>query len=252
MKTIIITGAASGIGRATAELLVRHGWHIGLLDINREALENLRQILGEAQCEVHICDVTRSNELKAAIDAYVASVGQLDAIFNCAGIMDIAPFETIPLERHHLAIDINIRGVLDGFYFAFEHLKKREQAWAVTMSSASSVYGIPSLANYSATKFWVKGMTEALNIEWKQHGIHVTAVEPSFVRTPLLQGNDSKIIESMGVDLKAEDIAQVVLKSLSSDKVHHVVGIKYGTMRILRKLLPNSLAAWLIRSLAGY
>lgn len=252
MKTIIITGAASGIGRATAELLVRHDWHIGLLDINREALDKLHKDLGADKARVHICDVTRSAELKSAIDDYVAEVGHLDAIFNCAGIMDIAPFETIPLERHHLAIDINIRGVLDGFYFAFEHLKKRERSWAVTMSSASSVYGIPSLANYSATKFWVKGMTEALNIEWKQHGIHVTAVEPSFVKTPLLSGNDSKIIESMGVDLKAEDIAQVVLKALNSNKIHHVVGVKYGTLRMLRKLLPNFMTAWLISSLAGY
>ncbi|MBB3046186.1 NADP-dependent 3-hydroxy acid dehydrogenase YdfG [Litorivivens lipolytica] len=252
MKTIIITGAASGIGRATSELLAREGWHIGLLDINREALDNLQKDLGTDKCSVHVCNVTQSDELKGAIDAYVASVGHLDAIFNCAGIMDISPFEQIPLERHHLAIDINIRGVLDGFYFAFEHLKKREKSWAVTMSSASSVYGIPSLANYSATKFWVKGMTEALNIEWKQHGIHVTAVEPSFVRTPLLHGNESKIIDSMGVDLKAEDIAQVVLKSLNSSRIHHVVGFKYGTMRFLRKILPNALAAWLISALAGY
>lgn len=252
MKTIIITGAASGIGRATSELLAREGWHIGLLDINREALDNLQQELGADKCSVHICNVTQSDELKTAIDAYVASVGHLDAIFNCAGIMDIAPFEQIPLERHHLAIDINIRGVLDGFYFAFEYLKQREQSWAITMSSASSVYGIPSLANYSATKFWVKGITEALNIEWKQHDIHVTAVEPSFVRTPLLQGNESKIIDSMGVDLKAEDIAKVVLKSLTTPRVHHVVGLKYGTLRLLRKLLPNAWTAWLIRSLAGY
>lgn len=252
MKNIIITGAASGIGRATAELLVKHDWHIGLLDINREALQELSDKIGEANCNIQICDVTRSDELKTAIDSYVASAGHLDAIFNCAGIMDIAPFETIPLERHHLAIDINIRGVLDGFYFAFPHLKERPQAWAVTMSSASSVYGIPSLANYSATKFWVKGMTEALNIEWKQHGIHVTAVEPSFVKTPLLKGNDSKIIDSMGVNLQAEDIAKVVLKSLNSQKVHHVVGLKYGAMRLLRKLLPNGCSAWLIRTLAGY
>ncbi len=252
MKTIIITGAASGIGRATAELLVTEGWHIGLLDINREALLDLQATIGAENCDVHICNVTQSDELKTAIDSYVAAVGHLDAIFNCAGIMDVAPFETIPLERHHLAIDINIRGVLDGFYFAFPYLKQRKQAWAVTMSSASSVYGIPSLANYSATKFWVKGMTEALNIEWKQHGIHVTAVEPSFVKTPLLKGNDSKIIENMGVNLQAEDIAKVVLKSLGSNKLHHVVGLKYGTMRLLRKLLPNVCSAWLIRTLAGY
>lgn len=252
MKNIIITGAASGIGRATAELLVQHDWHIGLLDINREALQELRARIGDANCNIQICDVTRSDELKAAIDSYVATVGHLDAIFNCAGIMDIAPFEKIPLERHHLAIDINIRGVLDGFYFAFEHLKQRQQSWVVTMSSASSIYGIPTLANYSATKFWVKGMTEALNIEWKQYGIHVTAVEPSFVKTPLLKGNDSKIIDSMGVNLQAEDIAKVVLKSLNSKKVHHVVGLKYRIMRLLRKLLPNVCTAWLIRTLAGY
>lgn len=252
MNTIIITGAASGIGRATSELLARNGWHVGLLDINREALDNLQSDLGKERCSVHVCNVTQSDELKAAIDAYVAAVGHLDAIFNCAGIMDISPFEQIPLERHHLAIDINIRGVLDGFYFAFPHLKNREKSWAITMSSASSVYGIPSLANYSATKFWVKGMTEALNIEWQQHGIHVTAIEPPFVKTPLLSGNDSKIIDSMGVELKAEDIAQVVLRSLSSRKVHHVVGMKYGTMRLLRKVLPNWCAAWLIRALAGY
>lgn len=252
MKNIIITGAASGIGRATSELLVAQGWHVGLLDINREALENLRDNLGDDRCHIGVCDVTDAGELKAAIDGYVAAAGHLDAFFNCAGIMDIAPFEMIPLERHHLAVDINIRGVLNGFYFAFPHLRQRGQACVVTMSSASSVYGIPSLANYSATKFWVKGITEALNIEWRQYGIHVTAIEPPFVKTPLLKGNDSKIIDSMGVSLQAEDIAQVVLKALNSRKVHHVVGFKYRALRLLRKLLPSACTTWLIRSLSGY
>lgn len=252
MKTIVITGGASGIGRATAQRLVQAGWCVGLFDINRAALDTLVSELGEQHCCSDVVDVTNADDMHRALAAFVERAGHLDAIFNCAGIMDVGHFEDIPLERHFKALDINIKGVLNGCHLAFPYLKEREQSWVISMSSASSVYGIPSLANYSATKFWVKGLTEGLNIEWRRHGIHVADIEPPFVRTPLLNGNQAPIIERMGVRLQAEDIAEKVYRALHSTRMHHPVSLHYRLLRLLRKLLPEMATRLVLRGMAGY
>lgn len=253
MKSIIITGAGSGIGKATALRLAKAGWYVGLFDVNRPALEDVQSQLNGENCHLQVVDVTNGEEMKAAFAEFVDRVGHLDALFNCAGIMPGGHFEDIPLEKHYQMIDINIKGVLHGFYFGLPYLKQSSDARVISMSSASSIYGIPSLANYSASKFWVKGMTQSLNIEWKRHGIHVTDIEPPFVRTPLLNGHEqARIVETLGVNLHAEDIANKVYKALNNKRMHHPVSFKYRFLRVFSRLLPEFVSRILIRQMAGY
>lgn len=252
MKTIVITGAASGIGKATTERLIRAGWFVGMFDINRALLDAMEKDYGSQHCCAKVVDVTDADEMHRVLAEFVEEKGHLDAIFNCAGVMDMGHFEDIPLEKHYRSIDINIRGVLNGCYLAFPYLKERERSCIISMSSASSVFGIPSLANYAATKFYVKGLTEGLNTEWKRYGIHVTDIEPPFVKTPLLHGNEAPIIERMGVRLEAGDIAERVYRALGDNRLHHPVSIQYRFLRLMRKLLPDFATQSLIRHLAGY
>lgn len=252
MSTILITGAASGIGRATADLFYRNGWTVGLLDLNEEPLQQNAAQWDASRYSVGMADVTSAEQFAAGIAAFVARFGKLDVLFNCAGVLEIGDFESIPLARHHQILDINNKGVLNGCYAALPYLKRNPGSRVINMSSASSLYGVPGFASYSASKFWVKGFTEALNVEWSRFGILVTDVEPPFVKTPMLAGKQAQIIERMGVNLTAEDIAQAVLEAASDQRIHHPVSGQYKLLRGLSRAMPAVATRALMKFMSGY
>ncbi len=252
MNSILITGAASGIGRATAELFYRQGWTVGMLDISVEPLQQYSAQWDAARRFIAAADVTRAEQLDAALQAFVAQTGKLDVLFNCAGVLEIGDFESIPLARHHQILDINNKGVLNGCYAALPYLKRNPGSRVINMSSASSLYGVPGFASYSASKFWVKGFTEALNVEWERFGILVMDIEPPFVKTPMLAGKQAKVIERMGVNLTAEDIAQAVWGAASDRQLHHPVSGQYKILRGVSKVLPGSATRALMKLMSGY
>src|SRR5690554_2626786 len=184
MKNILITGAGSGIGLATARLFHERGWTVGLLELDPAALEAAAAQLGSERVWQRAVDVTDAAALKAAIDAFAeAQAGRLHCLFNCAGLLDIGRFEDVDLARHERMMRVNVLGVLNGCHAAFPYLKATPGARVVNMSSASALYGVPQFASYSASKFAVRGLTEALNLEWAEHDITVSDIMPPFVST---------------------------------------------------------------------
>ncbi|MCP5068688.1 MAG: SDR family oxidoreductase [bacterium] len=186
-KTAFITGAASGIGRATAELFASRGWWIGAADRNTEGLEELRDSLGKDRCHTWHLDVTD----KAAFDAVIAELGEqrdgrLELLYNNAGIGAAGFFEEIPIEESLKIIDVNLIGVLNGIYAALPLLKATPNSLCFTTSSSAATYGAPSLAVYAATKFAVKGLTEALAVELSRCDVRVADVLPGLIDTPIL------------------------------------------------------------------
>jgi len=185
-RAALITGAASGIGRATAELFAERGWWIGAADRNLDGLHALQSKLGYERCAVWQLDVTD-------IDAYrsvVAEVGrhtggQLDLLYNNAGIAAGGFFDEVPIEEHLRVIDVNLIGVLNGIYSALPLLKATPNSLCFSTSSAAATYGSPGLASYAATKFAVKGMTEALAVEFSRFGVRVADVLPGVVDTAI-------------------------------------------------------------------
>lgn len=252
MKTILITGAGSGIGRAVANIMYAQGWHLGLLDISREPLQTLSAEWDKNRYSIEVADVTNADMVSTAIDGYMQGVAQLDVLFNCAGVLEVGDFESIELHRHHQILDINNRGLLNCCYYAFPYLQKTPGARVINMSSASSLFGVPGFASYSASKFWVKGFTESLNVEWARHDITVMDIEPPFVKTPMLEGKESKIINRLGVKLDAEDIARQVFEAVSGTSMHHPVGLEYKLLRTASKLLPDIASRTLMKVLSGY
>jgi len=189
-KAAFITGAASGIGRATAELFAEQGWWVGAADRNVVGLEALRDDLGKEHCRVWRLDVTD----KAAYDAVVAELseetgGRLDLLFNNAGIGAAGFFEEIPLEETLKIIDVNLVGVIHGIYAALPLLKATPNSLCFTTSSSAATYGAPSLAAYSATKFAVKGLTEALAVELSRCDVRVADVLPGVIDTPIFDSS---------------------------------------------------------------
>ena len=247
MHSILITGAASGIGAASARLFHARGWRVGLLDLNAEALAGLAAELGGAWQRA--LDVTDAAAVRAAVADFVgAGDGRLRLLFNCAGILRFGRFEEIPAQDHARLLAINVQGLLNCCHAAFEHLKATPGAQVLNMGSASGLYGVPEMATYSASKFAVRGFTEALELEWRRHGIRVADLMPPFVRTPMVtsQGYEPPVLRRLGVRLKAEDIAAAAWRQTHSDKVHRPIGALFRAMYWSGQLSPPALNRWVM------
>jgi NAD(P)-dependent dehydrogenase (short-subunit alcohol dehydrogenase family) len=243
-KLVFITGAAGGIGRATARRFASAGWQVAVSDVHPQGLEALRKELGKNLAASLVVDVSDA----AAVDAALKSIargnhGRLDLLVNNAGIAHVDSFEQMPLHRHHTLEAVNIRGVLNCTYLAYPYLKAAA-GQVVNLCSVSAIYGTPGMAAYSASKYWIRGFTEALNLEWESHGIHVCDVMPALVRTQMTAGVAGKLIESFGVHLAPEDVAREIFDVVRQRReVHRIVAKTLASrmqFRILN-LLPPSL-----------
>lgn len=249
MNNILISGAASGIGAATARLFHARGWRVGLLDVDEGALAALAGELGGAwHAQVDVVDAAT---VEAALADFCAQDGgQLRLLFNGAGILRTGAFADIGLEQHTRLVQINVLGVLNLCYAAFPYLKATPDAQVINMGSASGLYGVPQLASYSASKFAVRGLTEALELEWREHGIRVGDLMPPFVDTPMVrtQAQRPPVMRRLGVRLQAEQIAESAWKQAHASIVHRPVGLQFGLLFNLGQVTPG----WISRLLMGW
>jgi short-subunit dehydrogenase len=252
-KCIFITGAGSGIGKATALQFAKNGWFVGLYDINESELEKTANELETDRICYRKLDVTDVEQVKAALkDFSQRTEGKMDVLFNCAGVLKTGAFESIPFEAHKMITRVNAEGVLNCTYHAFPYLQSTKPSMVISMASASALYGTPDYATYSSTKFWVRGFTEALNIEWERHGIHVCDILTPFVDTPLIHGDNSGAIKSLGVKLSPEDLAQVVWQAAHGRKVHWIVTPYFKFNWIVARRLPDRIARIIIKRICKY
>lgn len=232
-KSIFITGAASGIGAATARFFSRRGWFVGLSDINARALENLHRELGTPRTCYLDTDVTCPQSLREAMATFGEQTGgRMDVLFNCAGILHMGPHRTIPIEAQTKIVSVNLNGVLHSIQAGLPLLRQTPGARIINMSSASAVYGGPELAVYSATKFAVRGLTEALDIEFEPLGIGVCDIMVPYVATPMIvdAAVQATSVRRLGVRVEPEKVAGAVWKAARGRKLHWKVG---ATIRVL-------------------
>lgn len=254
-KSIFITGAAQGIGRATAQRFAREGWFVGLYDVNAEALDVLRAELGAAHCVAEVLDVTDAAAWGSALDRFWnAADGRLDVLLNNAGIARSGAFQDIPLSTHHAIVDVNLKGVINGAHCGFSYLRRTQGSRLINLASASAIYGAADLASYSATKFAVRGLTEALDLEWRPLGIRVCDIWPIFVQTQMVEGLSTGSIKAMGVHLTADDVASTIWKAAThrSRRVHWLLGAQTHAMYRAACLLPNALTRAVTAKLSGH
>jgi NAD(P)-dependent dehydrogenase (short-subunit alcohol dehydrogenase family) len=253
-KTVFITGAGSGIGRAAAERFAAEGWRVVAADVNPDALEALRAAIGPRHL-YRVLDVSDAAAVQGAMaEAAEGNGGRIDMLLNSAGIGTLADFEATPLETLHATVEVNVKGVINCSHAAFPYLKAAKGAKVVNMSSLSSEYGVPSEAVYSATKFFVRGLTEAMNIEWERHGIHVSDVMPNFVRTPMMEGVRGKLVDSVGIHLTADDVVGAIWRAAGDRRrIHWVVDRpKTALLRLVGRLLPALWRRRIYKNLCGY
>ena len=156
--------------------------------------------------------------------------------------------DTIPLADQQRAVEVNVTGVLNGCHTAYPYLRAAPGAQVVNLCSASAIYGQPELATYSATKFAVRGLTEALDLEWEDDDITVTAIWPLFVNTAMVDGTDVGAQRRLGVRLTPDDVAAEVMDVVEvggrlPHRVHRAVGAQAKAMLAASAMSPS----WLNR-----
>ena len=254
-RSIFITGAAQGIGRATAERFAREGWFVGLYDVDGAALDALRNALGAANCATGVFDVRDEAAWAGALEGFWNSAGgRLDVLLNNAGIATSGAFTDVALEKHHAIVDVNLKGVINGAHTGYDYLRRTPGSRLINLASASAIYGAAGLASYSATKFAVRGLTEALDLEWRGHGIAVCDIWPLFVKTGMVDGLSLASIKSLGVRLTADDVARTIWKAAHhrGRRVHWRVGAQTHLMYRATCLLPDALNRAVTAKLSGH
>lgn len=211
-KVAVVTGASSGIGEATARLLVQEGVHVVLVARRRQRLEALAAELGEA-ASIMEADVADSVQVGALFKHVGERFGGLDLLFNNAGLGIHAKFESSQPDDWKKMIDANLYGVLNCTQAAIPHLRGREGAMICSVSSVGGRYGVENWSVYSATKYAVVGFHDALRKELGPERIRVTVIEPGAVWTEFGE-NVSTALNQRREQLNAltsENIAQALV-----------------------------------------
>jgi len=236
-KAILITGAASGIGRATAAEARAAGARLLLADVNDEQGEAVAAELGEGASYVH-CDVTDEASVQAAVAATVSELGRIDCAFNCAGILgSLGNVGELGLDGWKRIIDVDLNGVFLCTKHELGAMVAQGGGAILNMASAAGLIGWPGAAGYVAAKHGVVGLTKSAALEYAPQNIRVNSICPSYVLTPMVEkelfeealGNDEELIAAaranhpIGRFAKVEEIAAAATWLLS-DKASFVTG----------------------------
>lgn len=248
-KTIFITGAASGIGRATAQRFAQGGWFVGIADIDEAGMAGTAALLPAGQSSCHLLDVRDRAAWDAALaDCAKAAGGRIDVVFNNAGIPiggALMYATTAEIER---VLDINLKGVIFGAQAAHPWLlASGPGSVLLNTASAAGIYGTPGASVYSTTKFGVRALTESLDGEWTADGIRVRSLMPGFIETPLLDhapnraSNEDIRASVLGAGLEitpVKDVAEAAWAAVHGDKLHTLVGKTARRMAFVSRWMP--------------
>lgn len=251
-KAIFISGGASGIGRAVALRFARQGWFVGLGDIDGAGMEETLSLLPDGEGFSTLLDVRDRPQWDAALTNFAAAAGgHINAVHNNAGIAFGGWIEELNEAEIEALIAVNFRGVVNGARAALPWLKQTApDACLLNTASASAIYGTAGLSIYSATKFAVRGLTEALDSEWQRHGIKVRSLMPSFIDTPLLHGptnaaskwSKRESVVRAGLEFTpVEQVAQAAWGAVHGKRTHYVVGKTARMMRLAALFAPGLL-----------
>ena len=188
-KVVVITGASSGLGEATAKFLAERG---AVVVLGARRVERLHALVDEivargGEALAVATDVTRHEQVQRLVDAAVERYGRIDVMLNNAGLMPHSPLERLKIDDWDRTIDVNIKGVLYGIAAALPHMQRRKSGHIINVSSVAGHKVRPAGAVYSATKTAVRVLSEGLRQEVKPYNIRTTVISPGAVQSELPQ-----------------------------------------------------------------
>ena len=235
-KSAVVTGAAAGIGRATAELFAREGARLVLADINADGLSALRDSLADVTGDVTVvtADVSKPEDVRRMIEVAVEEYGRLDIVIANAGIIPLASVVEATLDDWDEVMAIDGRGMFMTCKYAIEQMMSSGGGSIVCLSSISGVAGQPRQSTYGPAKFVASGLTKHLAVEWAGRGIRVNAVAPGTINTERVQrlpeepgGTEYleavKAAHPMGRLGEPSEVAKAIL-FLASDEASFITG----------------------------
>jgi NAD(P)-dependent dehydrogenase (short-subunit alcohol dehydrogenase family) len=235
-KVVAITGGARGIGKATAQALVREGARVGIGDLDVELARKTAEELG-ANVRAYEVDVTSRPSFAAFLDSVESDLGPLDVLVNNAGIMPITPFLEESDASAVRQLDINVHGTLFGMKEALPRMLARRGGHIVNLASVAGKAGFPHLATYCATKHAVVGLTEAVRGEHGQSGIGFTVVMPAMVNTELTAG----VKAGRGVEkAEPEDVANAIVDAVKLNRFEVYVPKSVGQISKVMQIMPRA------------
>jgi len=252
-KICIITGAASGIGRAVAIELAGCGAHLALCDVNMEGLAETKSMLnGAASVVTQKLDVADARAITAYADETAQNIGPADFLFNIAGLTRVGEFAQTPLSSMEKIMDVNFWGVVRMTKAYLDQLIQTKGV-VVNISSIFGLIGYEGQTHYCASKFAVRGFTETLKLEMAQHGVGVCSVHPGGVKTNIARSakvdylpNTGKTREQMDEEFdklaitSPQKAAQIIMKGAAARNPRILIGPDARIVSFVQRCFPKS------------
>ena len=251
-KIAIVTGAASGIGKALCEELAGRGAKVVATDINEEMLQSTVASIKGASHPVRAekQDVTDYDAFNKLVEDTVAREGRLDYIFNNAGIAIVGEVRDATIDHWRKVLDVNLNGVVYGSVLAYKQMVKQGSGHIVNLASVEGLMPFPTTVSYVTSKFGVMGLSEGMWVEGKDLGVKVSVVCPGFVSTPIFDVSDAVGIEKQTwreealtpwerFAISPEGCAQVILKGVEKNKPIITVTVMAKIMWWLTRISPT-------------
>lgn len=243
-RVVLVTGAASGIGRRTAQLLVERGDHVLALDVDEVALHDLARAWPVERAATRRLDVRDPDGWRAALDDARARWGRVDVLMNVAGVMIPGRAHEAPIESIERQLDVNARGLMIGTRLAAELMVRQGHGHVVNVASLAALVPVPGIGAYSASKFAVRAYSLATARELAPLGVAVSVVCPDLVDTPMLDaqlGHEEAALAFSGPRaLTVEEVARCLVERVLVTREREVWLPRYrGWLARLSDVIPG-------------
>lgn len=257
----VVTGAASGIGRALAQELAARGARLALADLDSSGLEQTAKLVGNAEVRTYKLDVSDADAVEAFARQVQQDFGRASLLINNAGVAMHGTFAELSLADIEWLMKINFWGVVYGCKFFLPMLQREPDAHVVNISSVFGLIGFPGQTAYCASKFAVRGLTETLRHELSETNVHVTCVHPGGIRTAIARNartgaaangaNAADLVqrfEKLTPTMPAT-AAQVIIQGVLRNKPRVLIGADARRIDRLQRLMPTKATELVVKSM---
>jgi len=235
-KTIWITGASSGIGKALAIKFSKEGWNVAI----SARRENLLEEIAKSNNNIYPfpLDVTNSEKCKSIFESVIKKTGEINISVFCAGIHDPKSEKKLNIEKIRKIMEVNFFGTVNSINAIYDYYKEKKSGQISIVSSVAGYRGLPAAGAYCASKSALSSFAESLYFDLKRFNVRVSLVNPGFIKTPMTDQNDFP----MPMMKSAEFAAEQMFKGLTQKKAFEIhFPVAFTSMMKVLKVIPNGL-----------